>query len=105
MADIIGALVIAVVLAAGIPSTIFSVMLNRYFRRMDERDAARVQKELLDYRAHKAHFALSGECAKSIIKLDPEGRTHNGDLQDAREFSQQAKHEQEEFWVKEGARK
>jgi len=98
-------MIISVVLAAGIPSTLFSLMINRYFKRMDERDAARVQKELVDYRADNAHFALGEECAKAIIKLDPDGRAHNGDLREARAFSRQAKHDQQEFWVKEGAKK
>jgi len=100
MIETIGAIIAAIILAAGIPSTIFTVMVNRYFKRMDERDAAQVEKELIDFHADKAHFALGEECAKAIMR----GGEHNGDLQEALAFSRQSKHEQQEFWVKKGAR-
>ena len=95
------AIVTAIILSAGIPSAVFALLLNRYIKRMDERDAARVEKELVDYRADKAHFALGEECALAVIR----GGTFNGELKEALKFSRTTKHEQQEFWVKEGARK
>ena len=98
-------IIIAVFVAAGIPSAVFVAMFNRWMRKQQELEDARVQAQILLFRGDRANCTLAEECAVSIQKLDPQGKTHNGRLAGALEYARKVKHEQQDFITAEGAKR
>jgi len=98
-------IIIAVFVAAGIPSAVFVGMFNRWMRKQQELEDARVRAQILLFTSNRANCTLAEECAEAIRKLDPEGRAHNGRLKGALEYARKIKHEQQDFITAEGAKR
>jgi len=78
---------------------LFGVFLAWWTKRQDKKEAARIRREVLSYQADKAALALGEACATAIIHGN-----HIEDLQKARDFATQIKHEQQNHMAEEAAR-
>ena len=74
-------------------------------RRLDRRDAARAEEARLAYQADQAALGGVRECAKAIVKLDPERKASNGDLDRAAAYAEEIKHKQADFMARKAAGK
>jgi len=86
---------IAVIAAAGIPTTITGLLFRRLEKRMDEKDKAREQHEYLIVKSINASMAL-GEATAEAVQRIPDAHC-NGDMHAALEYARSVKHEQKDF--------
>lgn len=98
-----------VVAAAGIPSALVGILINRLNKRMDRRDAAAERKEeariknvTMLIKLSMASLAL-GEATAEAVQRIPDAHC-NGDMHDALEFAKSAKIEYREFQGEQTAR-
>lgn len=100
---------IQIVLAflATIPSALTGVIVWRWERRMekrqaerDKKDEAREQNELLNTQATWAAVTLAEATARAVQRI-PDAKC-NGDMHAALEYAAEVKHDQKEFLAKQG---
>lgn len=82
-------------LLLGVPTALFGLFLQRFEKKMDEKEKAREEHEFLIVKSVSAAIAL-GEATAEAMQRIPD--THcNGDMHAALEYARQVKHEQEDF--------
>lgn len=91
----VAGIIIAVLSAAGIPSAVFAIFVRRMERRMDEKDRARKDHELLTIKSINACMALGEATAEAVARI-PDANC-NGDMHAALEYARDVKHEQKDF--------
>lgn len=87
--------IITIIVAAGIPSAICSLLFRKLEKRMDEKDKAREQHEYLVIKGISASMAL-GEATAEAVQRIPDAHC-NGDMHAALEYARKVKHEQKDF--------
>lgn len=87
--------IITIIVAAGIPSAICSILFRKLEKRMDEKDKAREQHEYLVIKGISASMAL-GEATAEAVQRIPDAHC-NGDMHAALEYARKVKHEQKDF--------
>lgn len=93
----IGAIVAAVLAAAGIPSALFAYYLRKIEKRRADEEAARKQYELYQV---KMLTATAGLCEANAIALQ-NGKC-NGETHRALDHLKEIKHDQRDFLVAQG---
>lgn len=93
----IGAIVAAVLAAAGIPSALFAYYLRKIEKRRADEEAARKQYELYQV---KMLTATAGLCEANAIALQ-NGKC-NGETHRALDHLKEVKHDQRDFLVAQG---
>lgn len=88
-------IVSAIIIAAGIPSTITGFMFRRFEKRMDEKEKSRVEHECLILKSVSASIALGEATAEAVARI-PDANC-NGDMHAALEYARAVKHEQKDF--------
>lgn len=91
MSDII----IALVAAAGIPSTLFAFWIRRFEKHMDAKEKAREEHEFLLIKSVNASIALGEATAEAVARI-PDANC-NGDMHAALDYAREVKHEQKDF--------
>lgn len=86
---------IAVVVAAGIPTAITGLLFQKLEKRMDEKDKAREMHEYLIVKGINASMALGEATAEAVARI-PDANC-NGDMHAALEYARSVKHEQKDF--------
>lgn len=86
---------IAVVVAAGIPTAITGLLFRKLEKRMDEKDKAREMHEYLIVKGINASMALGEATAEAVARI-PDANC-NGDMHAALEYARSVKHEQKDF--------
>lgn len=92
----------AVLIAAGVPSAVFGLLMNRLNKKMDkraeaaeEKDAARMKNEALLIKMVYASITLSEATAEAVARI-PDAHC-NGDMHAALAAVKQVKNEYREF--------
>ena len=98
-------IVVAALIAAGIPSALCAALIKHYMGKLDKRDATRAEEAALSYQADQAALGGVRECSKAIGLLDPDRKAHNGDLDRAAAYADRIKHEQADFIARKAAAK
>jgi hypothetical protein len=98
-------LILAVIAAAGIPSTIFGIAAHKYAKRQGDREESWVQGMTSVLETSYANYKQGRECAKAIQRMDPDGKFHNGDFATAMEYAQDANHRQQDYVRGEAAKR
>lgn len=90
-----------ILVAIGVPSTVFGLIITHYFRKWEKRDAereaARRKLELLQIRGTLSAMSL-GEATATALK---NGHT-NGETEKALTYEQEIKHEIRDFLATQG---
>jgi len=87
----------SIILAAGVPSAIFGLILRRIEKKMDRERAARRKYEAFQVKTQTATIAL---CKANAIALK-NGKC-NGETKAALEYLEKVKQEQREFLTEQG---
>lgn len=93
-------MIVALIIAAGVPSATCAALIRYYMSRMERREAARAEEAALSYQANQAALGGVRECAKAIVT----GK-HNGDLDRAAAYADDIKHKQADFMARKAAAK
>lgn len=100
-------ILVAFVVAMGIPSAIMGVIVRRLEKRIAKRDEAREAKDaaqeellLLIVQSNGAAIALGEATARAVQRI-PDAHC-NGDMHDALEYATSIKHKQKDFLAKQG---
>ena len=83
--------IITIIVAAGIPSAICSLLFRKLEKRMDEKDKAREQHEYLVIKGISASMAL-GEATAEAVQRIPDAHC-NGDMHAALNYAAECKHQ------------
>jgi hypothetical protein len=89
----------AILLAAGIPSSITGLVITRFIKRQDNRDKAREEINVLLVQGIGASISL-GEANAIAIR---DGKT-NGETKEALKYAMDAKHNITNFLTKQGVK-
>ena len=92
-------IIVAVMLAAGIPGTITGIAIKRFVKRQDDRDKAREEINILLVQGVGAAISL-GEAAAIALR---DGKT-NGETKAALEYAMNAKHNITNFLTAQGVK-
>jgi len=98
-------LIVAIIVAAGIPSTIFGILARKFAKKEEDRAASWIDGMASVLETTNANYHLGRECAKALIRLDPERKFRNGDFDEAMAYALQANHAQEEYLRREAAKR
>lgn len=90
-------LIVAIIVAMGIPSAIFGLYLRRFEKRMDDKEQARKDINVLLIQGVRASISL-GEAAAIALR---DGKT-NGETKEALKYASEAKHGISDFLTKQG---
>lgn len=91
---------IAFVAAMGIPSAITGLAIRRLEKRMDKKDAARRQNEIILIEGMNAAIALGEATAKAVQRI-PDAKC-NGDMSGALAYATEIKHKHKKFITEQG---
>jgi hypothetical protein len=98
-------LVLAVLVAAGVPSTIFGIAAHRFAKRQSDREDSWVRGMTSVLETSYANYKQGREACKAIQRMDPDGNHHNGDFAKAMEYAQDANHRQQDYVREEAAKR
>ena len=87
--------IVAMIAAAGIPSALVGILFRRLEKKMDEKEKAREEHELLVVKSINASIALGEATAEAVARI-PDAHC-NGDMHAALDYARKVKHEQKEF--------
>ena len=87
--------ILAIIAAAGIPSALVGVLIRRLEKKMDKKEKAREEHELLVVKSINASIALGEATAEAVARI-PDANC-NGDMHAALDYARKVKHEQKEF--------
>ena len=90
-------LVVTIIIAAGIPSAVVGIILRRFEKRQDKRDAAREEINVLLIQGVNASISL-GEATTIALR---NGKT-NGETEAALKYAKDSKHEITDFLTRQG---
>ena len=93
--DTVIAIIAGVLAAASIPSAVFAAYVRRMEQKMDEKDKAREDHEVLILKSINASIALGEATAEAVARI-PDANC-NGDMHAALEYARAVKHEQKDF--------
>ena len=93
--DTVIAIIAGVLAAASIPSAVFAAYVRRMEKKMDEKDKAREDHEVLILKSINASIALGEATAEAVARI-PDANC-NGDMHAALEYARAVKHEQKDF--------
>ena len=88
-------IIFGVLAAASIPSAIFAAYVRRMEKKLDEKDKAREDHEVLILKSINASIALGEATAEAVARI-PDANC-NGDMHAALEYARAVKHEQKDF--------
>lgn len=88
-------IVIAVLAAASIPSSIFAAYVRKMEKKMDAKEKAREEHEFLIIKSINASMALGEATAEAVARI-PDSHC-NGDMHAALDYAREVKHEQKDF--------
>lgn len=88
-------IILGVLAAASIPSAIFAAYVRRMEKKLDEKDKAREEHEVLILKSINASIALGEATAEAVARI-PDANC-NGDMHAALEYARAVKHEQKDF--------
>lgn len=88
-------IILGVLAAASIPSAVFAAYVRRMEKKMDEKDKAREDHEVLILKSINASIALGEATAEAVARI-PDANC-NGDMHAALEYARAVKHEQKDF--------
>lgn len=86
---------LAIMAAASIPSAIFAAFIRKMEMKMDAKDKAREEHEVLILKSVNASIALGEATAEAVARI-PDANC-NGDMHAALEYARAVKHEQKDF--------
>ena len=86
---------LAIMAAASIPSAIFAAFIRKMEMKMDAKDKAREEHEVLILKSVNASIALGDATAEAVARI-PDANC-NGDMHAALEYARAVKHEQKDF--------
>ena len=92
-------IIVTVILSMGIPSSLLAIFLSRFEKRMDEKDKAREECNVLVIQGVRAAISL-GEASAIALR---DGKT-NGETKEALDFAKESKHNINDFLVKQGVK-
>lgn len=95
-------IVVAIVVAAGIPSALFAFYIHRLEKRMDAKEKAREEHEVLILKSVNASIALGEATAEAVARI-PDAKC-NGDMHAALDYAREVKHEQKDFLNRQAVR-
>jgi hypothetical protein len=98
-------MILSVLVAAGVPSTVFGVISHRFAKRQGDREESWIEGMTSVLETSNANYHLARECGKAVVKLDPERRARNGELDAALQYAQDANHKQQEYLRREAAKR
>ena len=87
--------IIAILMAASVPSAIFAAYVRRMEKKIDEKDKAREEHEFLILKSINASIALGEATAEAVARI-PDANC-NGDMHAALDYAREVKHEQKDF--------
>lgn len=88
-------IILGVLAAASIPSAVFAAYVRRMEKKLDEKDKAREEHEVLILKSINASIALGEATAEAVARI-PDANC-NGDMHAALEYARAVKHEQKDF--------
>lgn len=88
--------------AAGIPSAVFAAFVRRMEKKLDEKDKAREDHEVLILKSINASIALGEATAEAVARI-PDANC-DGDMHAALEYARKIKHEQKDFLNRQAVR-
>lgn len=88
-------IILGVLAAASIPSAVFAAYVRRMEKKLDEKDKAREEHEVLILKSINASIALGEATAEAVARI-PDANC-NGDMHAALEYARSVKHEQKDF--------
>lgn len=88
-------IILGVLAAASIPSAVFAAYVRRMEKKLDEKDKAREDHEVLILKSINASIALGEATAEAVARI-PDANC-NGDMHAALEYARAVKHEQKDF--------
>ena len=88
-------IILGVLAAASIPSAVVAAYVRRMEKKMDEKDKAREDHEVLILKSINASIALGEATAEAVARI-PDANC-NGDMHAALEYARAVKHEQKDF--------
>jgi hypothetical protein len=95
----------AVLVAAGVPSVVFGILARRYAKRQDDREDSWIEGITSVLETSNANYHLAKETAKAVMRLDPDKKARNGELDSALDYARAANHRQDNFLRKEAAKR
>lgn len=87
--------ILAILAAAGIPSTLVGILFHRLEKKMDQKEKAREEHEFLVVKSINASIALGEATAEAVARI-PDANC-NGDMHAALDYAKKVKHEQKDF--------
>ena len=93
-------IILGVLAAASIPSAVFAAYVRRMEKKMDEKDKAREDHEVLILKSINASIALGEATAEAVARI-PDANC-NGDMHAALDYAAKVKHEQKNFLTEQG---
>ena len=94
--------IVGVLAAASIPSVIFAAYVRRMERKLEEKDKAREDHEVLILKSINASIALGEATAEAVARI-PDANC-DGDMHAALEYARAVKHEQKDFLSRQAVR-
>ena len=93
-------IILGVLAAASIPSAVFAAYIRRMEKKLDEKDKAREDHEVLILKSINASIALGEATAEAVARI-PDANC-NGDMHAALEYASSVKRETQSFIEKQG---
>ena len=88
-------IILGVLAAASIPSAVFAAYVRRMEKKLDEKDKAREDHEVLILKSINASIALGEATAEAVARI-PDANC-NGDMHAALEYARAVNHEHKDF--------